>query len=354
MRKFAHIAFVLLAASACEFRPLQDPGNVSYVRVYLDESNLLNVKEGFYNEAFQHPEYKRPEILRVGLFDTNTGALSAERYLRSQGDDERGHYYDGYIVVNPGQYHFAAYNFGTESTVMAGEYDWNALRATTNPVSPELVTRYKSAIRATDGSKAAEEVRSLDNEVIRYDADVLFASRSQGLTVSPHSGLDTLRSQTGEPWFTASSVVEDYYIQIGIIGSEYVSSTIAILGGMASEVPLSTLDARHSEPTALYYEMHSGVNDHPCIYSTFGTFGRHEGCTNNLLLSFEFTTTYGQAYEVTLDITDEFLKENAILHRWLILDQVITIPEPPHGEEGSGGLAPRVDDWGDVYSDIFI
>lgn len=363
MRKFAHIAILLLAATACEFRPLQDPSNVSYVRVYLDETDLLNVKEGFYNPAFLHPEYKRPEILRIGLFDAKTGDLATERYLRNQGDDERGHFYDGYVIVNPGTYSLRAYNFGTESTLVGNEYNWKTMFAYTNEISQALSTRYQNVnARATDGSESAEE-RALEHQSIRYDADILFVADASSLTVPGHYGVDTLRNAAGEPWFTASSVVDHYYLQIGVIGSQYISSSVALLSGMASELPLATRDLYSADPATLYFDLYSGaypdgyypgVTDYHCIYGTFGTFGRWDTENNYLQVAFEFVTTYGQNYEVTIDIAPEFLKENAVKHRWLLIDKMITIPDPPDTGGGGGGLAPSVVDWGDVHSEIYI
>ena len=120
LRHIVWVALLGFAAAGCDFRPLADMNNVSCVRVYVDE-HILNVTEGFYNPDFQHPAYVRPDIFRVALYDAGSGDLVTERYLRHQGDDERGHYYDGYLIVDPGTYHFSAWNFGTETTIVGKE-----------------------------------------------------------------------------------------------------------------------------------------------------------------------------------------------------------------------------------------
>ena len=66
-------------------------------------------------------------------------------------------------------------------------------------------------------------------------------------------------------------------------------------------------------------------------------------------------TTYGQPYSATFDITQDFEKPEAVEHQWLLLDHVITIPEPPPSSGStSGGFQPSVDEWSDVESDIII
>ncbi len=52
---------------------------------------------------------------------------------------------------------------------------------------------------------------------------------------------------------------------------------------------------------------------------------------------------------------DVFLREEALVHQWLILDDIIDIPPPPNPPEaGAGGLNPSVEDWNEVDSAIPI
>ena len=361
-RRFLHIVLTLLVVSACNFHELSDPSNVSYVRVYLGDTKISNWNEGVFNPEFVKPDYKLPEIIRVGLFDKETGALVAERYLRNQGDDERGHYYDGYIVAAPGTYLLRAYNFGTESTLVGNEYNWYDMYAYTNVVSEAITTRFKGGTRVTDGSEAASQSRS-PGEPIRWDADPLFVSNGMEVTVKFHAGLDTLRNADGSAWFVADNIVETYFLQVGVSGVQYISASAALLTGMASSVNLATMDFLSSEPTTLYLEMQSGsypdgvykgLNDYHCIYCTFGTFGRLPEEENLLQVSFEFLTTYGETYEVVLDVVPTFLNKEAQENNWLLIDKLITIPDPPTPEGGGGGLAPTVEDWGEVHSEIVI
>lgn len=363
MRRFLLLPVLALLAVACEFRPLEDPSNVSYIRVYVGEQDL-NVTTGFYNPDFIHPDFQPPEVIRVALFDPETGVMVSERYLRTQGEDEKGTYFEGYIVAAPGTYNLLAYNFGTESTIVDEENNCYGMAATTNEIAPSLMSKLKSTIqnRSVDNDDNTTRAGTKSDDKIRYDADPLFVAGSEGITVRPHHGIDTLRSTTGNPWFDAETVVKAYFIQIGVTNAQYIASSSCLLSGMAASTHMLEPDFEQSLETTLYFPMHPGsypdgykpgVTDYRCIYSTFGTFGRLPGAENLLKASFEFTTTYGLQVDTTFNIALEFLKEDAIEHQWLVLDFEIEIPEPPPGED-SGGLKPGVDDWDHVDSEIDV
>ena len=352
-RVMKHIAdgilagMLLMLSVSCEFRPLSETGNMSYVRIYIDE-HLLNITTGFYNEKFHHPAYHKPDIMRVALFEPGTGRMVGERYLRGQGDDERGHYYYGYILAEAGRYDLLAYNFGTESTVVGNEYDFHTMLAYTNTIAPML----RSRLASRDPGSSQES--------IRYDADHLFVARAEGLAVGFHEGIDTLRNTNGEPWFLARSVVKSYYLQVGVTGAQYLSAASVLLTGMGRQVRLSDSNFTDGGEATLYFDMLNGSYskegaDFECIYGTFGTFGRLPDAENDLTVSFELVTTYGKQFEKTIPIKEVFLREDALLRQWLIIDEVIEIPPPPlPPEEKEGGLNPAVGDWNDVGSTINI
>ncbi len=360
-------AFLLLLASACDFRPMEDTTNVSYVRIYIDD-DLLNVTTGFYDDSVREetggaidvhllrPDYERPEILRVGLFNIEDGSLVSERYLRNQGDDDHGHYYDGYIAIEPGTYNLVAYNFGTESAVVSDEYNCYEMLAYTNEIAPSIRSKFKSR------SKGAPETKA--EEIIRYDPDNLFVSGAERIVVRRHSRIDTLRTADGQAWFNASSVVKSYYLQVGIIGSQYVASAACLLTGMASSTHLLRPDYESASETTLYFEMHPGSwpdgykpgqTDYRCIYTTFGTFGRLPDIQAKLNVSMEFMTTYGTQVDTTFNVSTEFLTEDAIERQWILPDFIVKIPDPPDSDPSTGGgLAPSVDEWDEVHSEFDI
>lgn len=360
MRKLTHILAlcILILASSCERRPLMDVSNTHYVRVYVDE-DLLNVTKGFYNEEYNRPIYESPDVLRITLADPETGHARAERFLRNKGRDDRGLYYDGYIIADPGSYTLMAYNFDTESTIIDQANNHTDAKAYTNEIASHLKTKIPSRISKAPGD---------DPEQIVYDPDHLFAANCGELYIPYSEVLDTLRTPEGDH-FLAQSIVKSYYLQVRIKGMEYVSSSVGLLTGMAGSTWLHTgqMDIGHN--VTVYFEMlsadspASGIRklsdadqeSEAIIYTTFNTFGKIPDEQNELEITFDFLTVYGEPYSETFNITDIFYTPEAIDHQWLLLDHVITIPDPPPGSESNGGgFTPSVDRWEDIESDITI
>ncbi len=273
MRRLTVLLSLVLAVltSGCHRRPLVDPQMTHYVRVYIDEE-LKNITTGFYNPDHAHPAYRTPEIMRVMLYDAS-GRVASERYLRNVGRDQRGVYYDGYIYAMPGDYTLVAYNFNTESTLVGGESSlWDA-KAYTNEIAMHLRSRLSSR-------------NSESHERIVYDADPLFVARSR--VHVGYGDTEGLRTPDGK-WFVARSVVDAYYVQIRIRNVRYVSSTVALLSGMAGSVGLAKGSVDASDEVTVYFEMlRSNVvveDDTAVVYATFGTFGKLPDKSNKLELS---------------------------------------------------------------------
>lgn len=363
MRRVLHILAVLVALAlsvSCERRPLMELSNTHYVRVYVDE-DIKNVTTGFYNDAHNRPDYKSPDVLRVSLSDPETGTVKAERFLRDKGEDEKGTYYEGYVIAEPGEYRLFAYNFDTESVVISDASNHSQAKAYTNEIASHLMTRIPS--RASKSDQQSAETKA--PESIVYDPDHLFLANCGDLLVPYVEDVDTLKTRDGEH-FSAKTVVTSYYLQVKVKGMQYVSSSVALLTGMSGSVWLSdgSMDKEHE--VTVYFEMAAGgensasgisskaSSDEVLIYTTFNTFGKLPDAANNLEITFDFLTVYGKPYSATFDITDEFYTPEAIEHHWLLLDQTIEIPEPPEGGDSGGGFTPSVDDWSDVETDIVM
>ena len=367
---------VILLAASCEKRPLVELSNTHYVKVYVDEE-LLNVTTGFYNESYNKPSYKSPTVLRVLLTDPETGNVKAERYLRNQGRDENGHYYDGYIIADPGAYNLIAYNFDTESTIIGSSNNHFGINAYTNEIASHLYTKIPS--RSPSRNKENKETQQDQGEAegksptdpegkgpvvesIVYDPDHLFVANSDELIIPYSETVDTLRATDGKPYFYAESIVKSYYLQVRVRGAQYISSAVSLLEGMSGSINLQNRELNLDRPVTVYFEMISDKTtartqtEEAIIYTTFGIFGRIEEMASMLEVTFDFMTTYGVPFSATLDISADFETPEAINNQWLLLDDIITIPEPPPstGGGGSGGFTPSVDQWSDVESDIVI
>lgn len=338
---------VLMLLSSCERRPLFDLFNTHYVRVYIDE-HLLNVTTGFYNPDHQKPAYSSPSIIRVALTDPDTGVVKAERYLRNMDRDERGTYYDGYIIADPGRYHMIAYNFDTEATIISGANSHLSMEAYTNEIASHLYSKIPSRVKAP-----------VPNERIVYEPDHLFVVDCGDVIVNYVEQLDTLKTPQGD-YFTGESIVKSYYLQINVKGMQYVSSSVALLDGMAGSTRLHGRMPDTEDPVTVYFEMlKSDIPENEegetVIYTTFNTFGKLPDVISNLEITFDFLTTYGRHYSEKLDITEKFKEPDAIDHQWIIIDHAISIPDPPAPEPGSGGgFVPEVGPWEDIETDIVI
>ncbi|MBP3455835.1 MAG: DUF5119 domain-containing protein [Alistipes sp.] len=343
LMRYAALALLLLSAAGCHRRPLVDIENTHYVRVYIDEE-LLNVTTGFYDQNNRRPEYATPTVMRVALFDPSTGKVAGERYLRGSGRDERGAFCDGYISADPGDYCLLTYNFGTESTVLRRESDYGSVEAYTNDIAAHLYNYLPSRADADD------------SERIVYDPDHLFVDGCQRVHIPARNYVDTLRNEQGD-YFTARSVVKSYYLQIRVKGMQYASTAVSLLTGMAGSTILHDRGVRSDNPATIYFEMNRSddrsarSDDLTTIYTTFGTFGKLPDHDNRLEVAFDFITVDGRALSATIDITDKFSEPDAVEHQWILLDEIIEIPEPVNS---GGGFTPGVGDWGDINTDIII
>ncbi len=356
------VAAAVLVASACEFRPLAKVGNTHYVRVYLDE-HILNTTEGFYNPDHVRPDYRRPEIMRVVLADRTTGRTVAERYLRNQGDDEKGHYYDGYIICDSGDWALLAWNFDTEATLLSGVSEIYGATAYTNNIAAHLYSALRSSLKAASGGMSKGEESGTktdidwDKEKIVYEPDHLFVAKCDDVSVGYSDHVDTLMTPDRE-YFTASSIVEAWYIQVNVKGISRMSSSLSLLSGLSGTKRLFSGALDPDNPVTVYFDMVNGSrtkaeSDEGVLYSTFCTFGKLPERQNGFNVTFDIATKFGKAVSATFDITDEFGKDIAKEHRWIILDRTIVIPDAPPGGQG-GGFSPGVTDWNDVNTDLKI
>ena len=344
--RFVRLLFVLaicLLSLSCEHRPLENPYNVHYVRVYIDEQ-IKNVTCGFYDDSRIKPTYIRPRVLRVVLTDPVSDKVVVEKYLQSSGEDQRGYYIDGYIAVADGQYNLMVYNFGTEKTKIGNENSIPNMKAFTSQVSDSYY-QYFPMIKD-----------SIDKNTIRYCPDHLYLVSNEPVKVNKNVNIDTLRNSNGD-FFTARSIVKSYYLQVKIKGFEYVNTAVSLLGGMAGNTILSTNLMDTTDVVNVFFDMDyaevmiakDGETKTAVLYATFNTFGKLPNEKSIYTLNFEFTRTDGSSQVESIDITSMFDEPLVKNEQWILIEKEIEIT-PIFGE--GGGLNPGVDQWNDVWSDI--
>lgn len=386
MRRFALIMFAAIAliASSCERRELVELSNTHYVRVYIKE-DIKNVTTGFHPNAENRPGYKSPDILRLLLADQQTGKVKAERFLRTKKQDERGTYYEGYIVADPGRYDLIAYNFDTEVCIVRNYNDFNNAKVYTNEIATHIRGRVsKNALKVVQKSmqramqkvsmKAQTKADERDTEErIVYDPDHFFLANCGDVYIPYSDDLDTLTTPDKD-WFVAETIVKSYYLQVPVKGIEYATSSLGLVSGLAGSAWLGTATINEADPVTVYLELRPGESkaaglvktkdgsteeDTPSeavMYTTFNTFGRLPDADNALTITFDFLTTHGGSHTQTIDITEEFNSQDAQEKHWIIVDDVIELPKPKPGTEtgGGGGFKPTVGQWQDIETDIII
>lgn len=336
------LLFVILLCS-CEHRPLEDPYNGHYVRIYIDEQ-IKNVTYGFYDESRNRPEYKRPASLRIALCDPITDNVVYERFLQTSGEDERGYYIDGFISAEAGKYNMMVYNFGTSVTKLRNENVYTEIQAYTSPISNKYYQYFPDIIAGMDVQR------------IRYCPDHLFLATCEPVEIEKNVNVDTLRTADGD-FFTARSIVLSYYLQVRIKGFEYVKSAVTLLSGMAGTATLHNRNMEKDDPVNIFFDLDytdvqrtkgSDTNS-AVLYTTFNTFGKLPEEQNLFTLRFEFMKRDGSSQVETIDITSMFDSPIVINERWILIEKEIEI-EPPIG--GGGGMTPGVDEWEDIWTDI--
>lgn len=323
MKKLMQVIAILLLFASCDHREMVDPVNTHYVKVYIDDK-IKNVTGDHYDDDYIKPDFKYPTVIRLALYDKDTGNYRFDRFLTKQGYDEGGHYLDGYIACDAGDYKILAYNWDTEIAIIDQPNNYYKANAYTGLAPTKAESTYNAP-------------------------DFLFVARDE-MHITNTQRVDTLYS-SNKGFFKAESIVETYYIQISLKGLSGASNISATVSGMSGSERLSD-GAFGPSPVSLYSTMRAGkVNtDITDVYATVNTFGHYPGADSSVHLVFYLDLIDGKTYTLDIDITDEFNKDDAINNNWIIIDDVIDAPTPTPVSDG--GFKPGVSQWEDVSADI--
>lgn len=353
-RRMAAWLMTLLLCWGCEHRPLQEAywSDNLFVRVYFNEE-IRNVSYGFYDETKKKPEYSSPEGIRVAMCDEVTGEVVAERFLHNCGEDENGHYIDGYLTVPNGRYNMLAYNFDTRNTEVKNTDSYSKMAAYTNPLTESEANRFFSS-----------RGDQIENLIICRQPDHLFVTTVEGVEVNTPEYWekpDTLKTATGI-FPTAETVVSTYYFQFNVKGVEYVRSAVALISGMAGSKTLHNNKMVENDVVSIYFGLNNGkeknratgeIEETAVAYATFNTFGKLPHVEGYIDITFEFNTIYNTVQTETFRVTDIFETDEVKEKQWIIIDKVIEII-PPEGVETGGGMTPGVNNWEEIESYITI
>jgi len=328
---------VLLFNASCERRPLYDPDNFVHIKVTVNTDSISNVTCHQYNPDITAPSID-PKMMRVLFYNTSGSSIAADTYISSVSEDAYGRpVIEGDVSVLPGDYKLLIYNFDTESTLIRDDSEYNTIEAYTNVVNSAITKRF------------ATKVDDAISNSIYYEPDHLMVARDETTSIPYHEGIYTLSE-------TAFTVVQTYYLQIKVKNAQYVSSAQAILSGLSSGNLIGS-DAPVVDPQAIvYFTLQKSTDDgDDVIACIFNTFGKIENVENELAVTFNVYTTYGNTVQITKPITDVFETEDAIKRHWLLIEDEIVIPEPEKNtNSNSGGWSPGVNEWETENHEISI
>ncbi len=307
------LVLITLTAGSCRRRPL----------VEIDNNVLLNITIGtdIVNYEVQTP----PEMMRAIFFDSKTGDFVSHSFLPHHG---------GYVHLMPGrEYDILVYNFDTEATIIDGDYNLNYILAYTNLVPENIKSRLKG--RAGKG----------EDEMIVYEPDHLFVGKLEDVYI-PMRGY-------GMPAFEidihAETIVQTWIVEIDKVrGAEYVGAVSSVISGLADHNLIGRGEQSYDEAT-VFFEAASLTKDGH-FYAKFNTFGRNALAGRKQVLSLVLTDTGGKSFCFNMDISEKF-NDNPLQYILIKTDDIVI--EKPE-QTGGGGLAPSVDEWGEINTEIVI
>ena len=307
------LVLITLTAGSCRRRPL----------VEIDNNVLLNITIGtdIVNYEVQTP----PEMMRAIFFDSKTGDFVSHSFLPHHG---------GYVHLMPGrEYDILVYNFDTEATIIDGDYNLNYILAYTNLVPENIKSRLKG--RAGKG----------EDEMIVYEPDHLFVGKLEDVYI-PMRGY-------GMPAFEidihAETIVQTWIVEIDKVrGAEYVGAVSSVISGLADHNLIGRGEQSYDEAT-VFFEAASLTKDGH-FYAKFNTFGRNALAGRMHVLSLVLTDTGGKSFCFNMDISEKF-NDNPLQYILIKTDDIVI--EKPE-QTGGGGLAPSVDEWGEINTEIVI
>ena len=307
------LVLVTLAAGSCRRRPL----------VEVDNNVLLNITIGtdIVNYEVQTP----PEMMRAIFFDSKTGDFVSHSFLPHHG---------GYVHLMPGRtYDILVYNFDTEATIIDGDYNLNYILAYTNLVPENIKSRLKG--RAGKG----------EDEMIVYEPDHLFVGRLEDIYIPMRGyGMPALEID-----IHAETIVQTWIVEIDKVrGAEYVGAVSSVISGLADHNLIGRSEQSYDEAT-VFFEATSLTKDGH-FYAKFNTFGRNALAGRKQVLSLVLTDTGGKSFCFNMDISEKF-NDNPLQYILIKTDDIVI--EKPE-QTGGGGLAPSVDEWGEINTEIVI
>ena len=305
-------AIILMASASCQRRPLTTA----------DYMVILNIE--IEKEIVNYEVTKDPSLMRCIFYDSESGAFVTQAFLPPTG---------GQVSLIPSRtYDVLVYNFDTESTWLEDENWFHKIYASTSLIPDSFRTKLRS--RATKG----------EEEDIVYDPDHLFVGRL-------HDVFIPARSVDAPPVVLnvrCETVVESWILEAKTItGKENIGTVAAVITGLAESNKIGP-NERSESYVSVYFD-NQVIDDNGLLTARFNTFGWNKAITEPQILSLVFTDVAGKGHVYNIDVSNQFPGNKEQIIR---IETEIDIPEPM--TSGDGGFVPKVEDWGEINTDIII
>ena len=305
-------AIMLMASASCQRRPLTTA----------DYMVILNIE--IEKEIVNYEVQKDPSLMRCIFYDSESGAFVTQAFLPPTG---------GQVSLIPSrEYDVLVYNFDTESTWLEDENWFHKIYASTSLIPDSFRTKLRS--RATKG----------EEEDIVYDPDHLFVGRLYDVFIparsvdAPPVVLDVRCETVVESWILEAKT---------ITGKENIGTVAAVITGLAESNRIGPNE--WSEEFVSVYFDNQVIDDNGLLTARFNTFGWNKDITEPQILSLVFTDIAGKGHVYNIDVSNQFPGNKEQIIR---IETEIDIPEPM--TSGDGGFVPKVEDWGEINTDIII
>ena len=341
MRKSGFITLfagvLIILAAGCERRPLYMMEERLAIKVTMDVDTVSNVMRNIYNDQIAKPS-TNTDMLRVFLYDHENHNMLTQGFLSDKSYDDEGHQVlSGYMNVGYGTYDFLIYNFDTPNTLISGESNEDNILAYTSSLPQSVIAQIDA--KSFEGS-------------VTYQPDHLMVAREQNYRVAPHTEMAYLET-------TAHTCLNTYYIQIHVVGLQYVKGCTAVLSGLYSgnkfgrdsDMPVGVGQHIGDPSTSVYFALEKSTDKNiagenkDVLCALFNTFGKIEDTASNLYVTFNAVDTQGNQIKQTISLDMLFRTADALERHWLLIDDVWEIPDPNPNPVDGGGFQPVVDDW---------
>lgn len=219
----------------------------------------------------------------------------------------------------------------------ADNTDWACMRGNENVESLEIYTQNATAI----GSRAEAPSRlprpeGTENERIAATPGMLWGSRTNNISITPHSGMQTI---TMYPEEVVCHYIVDVYDVTNLENIES-SAVDATLSGMAEGYSHGQQSA--TDNTVSMKINMTGDSHKKCLHGEFLTFGECPSNDARHYLTLYMILTDGSKWYHSFDVTDQVRNASDPKHVHIII-RGLDLPEPPR--QGDTELSTDVNEW---------